>query len=169
LSLEARLHDLERRRTRVPRAMRVGRGSENRRHRWGPMMLQAPALRRAVARGESSGRGSVAGPGHLVGVRRRVPGRSRRVPALRRSQSADLLSRAKIGRYDAEQEMDRAYMRITSCPPTGFSREKTLKISDVHVSGGPRVLAKPADVDALESALWITFPDGYREYVTKLG
>jgi hypothetical protein len=47
--------------------------------------------------------------------------------------------------------------------------EIKLNISDIHVSGGPLVLASPAEVDALESRLWIKFPDGYREYVTKLG
>jgi hypothetical protein len=31
------------------------------------------------------------------------------------------------------------------------------------------VLARGADVDALEAKLWVTFPPGYREYVTRLG
>jgi hypothetical protein len=44
-----------------------------------------------------------------------------------------------------------------------------LHINDIQVSGMPLVLAKPPEVNALESQLWITFPDGYREYVTKLG
>lgn len=44
-----------------------------------------------------------------------------------------------------------------------------MNIHDVHLPEKPLVLATPADVDALESHLWITFPVGYREYVTKLG
>jgi hypothetical protein len=44
-----------------------------------------------------------------------------------------------------------------------------LKIEDIQVVGEPLVLARPADVDALASRLWITFPLGYREYVTRLG
>jgi hypothetical protein len=44
-----------------------------------------------------------------------------------------------------------------------------LKIEDVQVSGKPLVLATAADVDALASRLWIAFPSGYREYVTRLG
>jgi hypothetical protein len=45
----------------------------------------------------------------------------------------------------------------------------TMTINDIHVTGKPLVLAKLADVDALEARLWLTFPDGYRDYVTKLG
>ena len=44
-----------------------------------------------------------------------------------------------------------------------------MKIKDVRPTGKKLVLAKTAEVDALASALWITFPDGYRDYVTKLG
>lgn len=44
-----------------------------------------------------------------------------------------------------------------------------MKIEDVQVIGMPLVLATEADVDALASRLWITFPAGYREYVTRLG
>lgn len=44
-----------------------------------------------------------------------------------------------------------------------------MKIDDVQVVEKPLVLAMPADVDALASRLWIAFPSGYREYVTRLG
>ena len=44
-----------------------------------------------------------------------------------------------------------------------------MKIEDVQVIGKQLVLATPADVDALASRLWIVFPSGYREYVTRLG
>jgi hypothetical protein len=45
-----------------------------------------------------------------------------------------------------------------------------MNLSDIHVSEKkPLVLASPAEVDALEASLWINFPDGYREYITKLG
>lgn len=44
-----------------------------------------------------------------------------------------------------------------------------MKIEDFQVVGKPLVLATPAEVDALASRLWITFPDGYREFVTRLG
>jgi hypothetical protein len=44
-----------------------------------------------------------------------------------------------------------------------------MRIADVRVVGKPLVLATPADVDALASRLWITFPDGYSEFVTRLG
>ncbi len=44
-----------------------------------------------------------------------------------------------------------------------------MKIADVRVVGKPLVLATTAEVDALASRLWITFPDGYFEFVTCLG
>ena len=44
-----------------------------------------------------------------------------------------------------------------------------MRIEDVKVSRKPLVRAKPADVDRLESEYWVIFPDGYREYVTRLG
>jgi hypothetical protein len=42
-------------------------------------------------------------------------------------------------------------------------------LEQVRITGKPLVLATPAEVDALEAELWITFPKGYREFVTKLG
>jgi hypothetical protein len=44
-----------------------------------------------------------------------------------------------------------------------------VKIEDVRIVREPLVLATPADVAGLESRLWITFPEGYRDYVTRLG
>jgi|HubBroStandDraft_6_1064221.scaffolds.fasta_scaffold14060_3 hypothetical protein len=44
-----------------------------------------------------------------------------------------------------------------------------MKIEEIRPSKKELVLAAPADVDALASRLWITFPEGYRDYVTKLG
>lgn len=44
-----------------------------------------------------------------------------------------------------------------------------MKIEDVQVVGEPLVLASADEVDALASRLWITFPPGYRDYVTRLG
>jgi hypothetical protein len=44
-----------------------------------------------------------------------------------------------------------------------------LRINDVRILKQPLVLADAAEVDALESKLWLAFPPGYREYVTKLG
>ena len=44
-----------------------------------------------------------------------------------------------------------------------------MKIDDVEMIGGPLVLATQAEVDALEAKLWIRFPEGYREYITRLG
>jgi hypothetical protein len=44
-----------------------------------------------------------------------------------------------------------------------------MNLSDVKVVGQPLVLAQAREVDELESRLWITFPAGYREYVTQLG
>ncbi len=44
-----------------------------------------------------------------------------------------------------------------------------MNIDEVQIVGGPLVLAMPDEVDSLESRLWIKFPDGYREYVTRLG
>lgn len=44
-----------------------------------------------------------------------------------------------------------------------------MQIADVRIVGKPLVLATPADVDALAARLWITFPAGYREFVTCLG
>lgn len=44
-----------------------------------------------------------------------------------------------------------------------------MKLSDVKIVGQPLVRAQPREVDELEARLWITFPAGYREYVTQLG
>lgn len=44
-----------------------------------------------------------------------------------------------------------------------------MEFEDIQVVGEPLVRATPNEVDALASQLWITFPDGYREYVTRLG
>ena len=44
-----------------------------------------------------------------------------------------------------------------------------LDLKAVRVVGKPLVLATAAQVDALEKSLWITFPAGYREYVTRFG
>jgi hypothetical protein len=44
-----------------------------------------------------------------------------------------------------------------------------LNISDIRILKEPLVLATPAEVDALEARLWVTFPAGYRDYVTRLG
>jgi hypothetical protein len=44
-----------------------------------------------------------------------------------------------------------------------------MQIQDVNIIRKPLVLAKNADVDRLESEHWLTFPDGYRQYVTQLG
>jgi hypothetical protein len=44
-----------------------------------------------------------------------------------------------------------------------------LNIKNVRVLKKPLVLAHAGEIDALESKLWLTFPSGYREYVTKLG
>lgn len=46
---------------------------------------------------------------------------------------------------------------------------RALNIDDVVVTGGPLVQASAAEVDALESRLWIKFPSDYREYVERLG
>lgn len=44
-----------------------------------------------------------------------------------------------------------------------------MKISDVKIMGEPLILTPPREVDDLEARLWITFPAGYREYVTERG
>lgn len=44
-----------------------------------------------------------------------------------------------------------------------------MQASDVKVTGKRPVKARPGDVDRVEAALWISFPAGYRGYVTSLG
>ena len=44
-----------------------------------------------------------------------------------------------------------------------------MKIDDVRIVREPLVLATQANVEELESRLWVTFPEGYRDYVTRLG
>lgn len=44
-----------------------------------------------------------------------------------------------------------------------------MQIKDVTILKKPLVLATKAQVDALEAKLWITFPEGYREYICSLG
>lgn len=44
-----------------------------------------------------------------------------------------------------------------------------MKIDDVRIVREPLVLVTQADIEGLESRLWITFPEGYRDYLTRLG
>lgn len=44
-----------------------------------------------------------------------------------------------------------------------------MKIDEIRVTAATLAPATPADVDGLESRLWIAFPEGYRDYVTRLG
>lgn len=44
-----------------------------------------------------------------------------------------------------------------------------MDLKEIVVVGGPLVPAKAADVSDAESQLWISFPDGYRDYITTLG
>ncbi len=44
-----------------------------------------------------------------------------------------------------------------------------MNFSKIHVVGGPLVLATDAQVTSAQQELWVTFPNGYREYVTELG
>ena len=44
-----------------------------------------------------------------------------------------------------------------------------MKVRDIRILKKPLVLAGADEIDALEAKLWVTFPAGYREYVTKLG
>ena len=56
-------------------------------------------------------------------------------------------------------------------PDESWEGRRNEEISDIKVEAatGSLVLAQPRDVDELEARLWITFPAGYREYVTQLG
>ena len=44
-----------------------------------------------------------------------------------------------------------------------------MKIKDVKLLSDKLVLTKPTEVDKMEQTLWATFPDGYQDYITKLG
>ena len=44
-----------------------------------------------------------------------------------------------------------------------------MKIQDVRIATRPLVRAKTGEVDALAARLWLRFPDGYRDYVTRVG
>ncbi len=44
-----------------------------------------------------------------------------------------------------------------------------MKIDDVRIVREPLVLATQADIEGLESRLWINFPEGYQDYLTRLG
>ena len=44
-----------------------------------------------------------------------------------------------------------------------------MKIDDARIVNEPLVLATQADIEGVESRLWITFPEGYRDYLTRLG
>lgn len=44
-----------------------------------------------------------------------------------------------------------------------------MKIEDVQVVNGQLVLATSEEVDAFASQFWINLPDGYHEYITRLG
>lgn len=44
-----------------------------------------------------------------------------------------------------------------------------IKFEDIKVVGGPLVRSTDAEVDEVEKELGVTFPNGYREYVTRFG
>lgn len=44
-----------------------------------------------------------------------------------------------------------------------------LNICDIRIVEQPLVLVEPTAVDKLEAKLWVCFPSGYRDYITKLG
>lgn len=44
-----------------------------------------------------------------------------------------------------------------------------MKLEDVQPNGQQLILASEGEVDAFAARLWITFPAGYRDYVTRLG
>lgn len=44
-----------------------------------------------------------------------------------------------------------------------------MKVEDVKVAKGPLVTASAEQVRALEAELWLSFPEGYREYISRLG
>ena len=49
------------------------------------------------------------------------------------------------------------------------STDKSLDLKKVRIVGGPLILATDKEVDALEKKLGVSLPQGYREYVKKLG
>ncbi len=44
-----------------------------------------------------------------------------------------------------------------------------MSFDDIKIVGGPLVTATPKQIDHLETELWMTFPDGYREYMLRFG
>jgi hypothetical protein len=42
-------------------------------------------------------------------------------------------------------------------------------VDEVRIIKQPLVVARPVDVDAFADRMWITLPDGYRDFVTRLG
>ncbi|MEM9348200.1 MAG: hypothetical protein AAGB26_16450 [Planctomycetota bacterium] len=44
-----------------------------------------------------------------------------------------------------------------------------MKIDDVKLLSDDLIVANDVEVDSLQDRFWITFPEGYREYVTRLG
>lgn len=44
-----------------------------------------------------------------------------------------------------------------------------MKVEDLKVVQGPPVVASAGEVEALEAKLWLAFPEGYRDYVARLG
>ena len=44
-----------------------------------------------------------------------------------------------------------------------------LDLESVEIRGGPLVLVAPSDVESLEGELGTILPEGYRDYVSRLG
>lgn len=53
--------------------------------------------------------------------------------------------------------------------PAPVAAGKALDLTQVTVRGGPLTLTTNAEVDAVEAQLGVSFPRGYREYLTTLG
>jgi predicted DNA-binding WGR domain protein len=66
------------------------------------------------------------------------------------------------------QEVGTKTSASTKGRPTA-SADKSLDLKKVKIVGGPLILATDKEVDALEKKLGVSLPQGYRDYMKKLG
>lgn len=67
------------------------------------------------------------------------------------------------------QKRAKGYRDGRADQPAPVAAGKALDLTQVTVRGGPLTLATDAEIDAVEAQLGVSFPRGYREYLTTLG
>jgi hypothetical protein len=86
--------------------------------------------------------------------------------AIRKKRKQTTKGRSAAKKAQPKKRTKTAAKKVTIKRPAART---ALSLDDIKIIGGPLLLATDRDVDQAETELGITFPSGYREYVTRLG